>query len=71
MAALCEDCSAAWTKWLDYTLPPAPIRLDVARNLTGALDPAPAPALALALARDLGIARAVGRYRAPGPGRGG
>jgi hypothetical protein len=50
MAALCEDCSAAWTKWLDYTLPPAPIRLDVARNLTGALDPAPALALAHELA---------------------
>jgi hypothetical protein len=25
--ALCQDCSGAWLAWLDWTLPPPPIRL--------------------------------------------
>lgn len=25
---MCEPCAAAWMRWLDYTLPAAPIRLD-------------------------------------------
>ena len=25
---ICEACGAAWTAWLDYTLPPGPIRID-------------------------------------------
>lgn len=25
---MCPPCSAAWMAWLDYRLPPAPIRID-------------------------------------------
>lgn len=25
---MCEACSGAWMRWLDYTLPPEPIRID-------------------------------------------
>lgn len=27
LASLCADCSTAWSAWLDYRLPPAPIQL--------------------------------------------